>query len=182
VAGQVFTGRRTSLRAGSASYGPVMFKLIDRHDRELGLGPTQEEAVTPLVAGDVHSYRDLPLNLYQVEWKYRDEFRPRYGLLRVREFLMKDAYSFDRDDEGMHRSYGIMMDAYRRIFDRCGVQYVVVEADPGTIGGGTNQEFMAMAEIGEDLYVICRTATTSQISRRQGRAHQPLSNRPSWNR
>jgi prolyl-tRNA synthetase len=137
------------------AYGPVMFKLIDRHDRELGLGPTQEEAVTPLVAGDVHSYRDLPLNLYQVEWKYRDEFRPRYGLLRVREFLMKDAYSFDRDDEGMHRSYGIMMDAYRRIFDRCGVQYVVVEADPGTIGGGTNQEFMAMAEIGEDLYVIC---------------------------
>ena len=137
------------------AYGPVMFKLIDRHDRELGLGPTQEEAVTPLVSGDVHSYRDLPVNLYQVEWKYRDEFRPRFGLLRVREFLMKDAYSFDRDDEGMHRSYGTMMDAYRRIFDRCGIEYVVVEADPGTIGGGTNHEFMAAAQIGEDLYVVC---------------------------
>lgn len=137
------------------AYGPVMFKLIDRHERELGLGPTQEEAVTPLVAGDLHSYRDLPVNLYQVEWKYRDEFRPRYGLLRVREFLMKDAYSFDRDDEGMHRSYGTMMDAYHRIFDRCGIEYVVVEADPGTIGGGTNHEFMAVAEIGEDLYVVC---------------------------
>lgn len=137
------------------AYGPVMFKLIDRHERELGLGPTQEEAVTPLVAGDVQSYRELPVNLYQVEWKYRDEFRPRYGLLRVREFLMKDAYSFDRDDEAMHRSYRTMMDAYRRIFDRCGLEYVVVEADPGTIGGGTNHEFMAVAEIGEDLYVVC---------------------------
>jgi prolyl-tRNA synthetase len=137
------------------AYGPVMFKLIDRHERELGLGPTQEEAVTPLVAGDIHSYRDLPVNLYQVEWKYRDEFRPRYGLLRVREFLMKDAYSFDRDDEAMHRSYGTMADAYRRIFDRCGIRYVVVEADPGTIGGGTNHEFMAEADIGEDLYVVC---------------------------
>jgi prolyl-tRNA synthetase len=137
------------------AYGPVMFKLTDRHERELGLGPTQEEAVTPLVAGDLHSYRDLPVNLYQVEWKYRDEFRPRYGVLRVREFLMKDAYSFDRDDEAMHRSYETMMDAYRRIFDRCGIRYVVVEADPGTIGGGTNHEFMAEAEIGEDLYVVC---------------------------
>jgi prolyl-tRNA synthetase len=137
------------------AYGPVMFKLIDRHERELGLGPTQEEAVTPLVAGDLRSYRDLPVNLYQVEWKYRDEFRPRYGLLRVREFLMKDAYSFDRDDEAMHRSYGIMKDVYRRIFDRCGIAYVVVEADPGTIGGGTNHEFMAEAEVGEDLYVVC---------------------------
>ena len=111
--------------------------------------------MTPLVAGDLHSYRDLPVNLYQVEWKYRDEFRPRYGLLRVREFLMKDAYSFDRDDEAMHVSYGTMMDAYRRIFDRCGIRYVVVEADPGTIGGGTNHEFMAEAEVGEDLYVAC---------------------------
>ncbi|MEX2420532.1 MAG: aminoacyl--tRNA ligase-related protein, partial [Actinomycetota bacterium] len=103
------------------AYGPVMFKLIDRHGRELGLGPTQEEVVTPLVAGDLPSYRDLPVNLYQVEWKYRDEFRPRYGLLRVREFLMKDAYSFDQDEEAMHRSYGAMKDAYHRIFDRCGL-------------------------------------------------------------
>ena len=157
------------------AYGPVMFKLIDRHERELGLGPTQEEAVTPLVAGDLHSYRDLPVNLYQVEWKYRDEFRPRYGLLRVREFLMKDAYSFDRDDEAMHRSYATMMDAYRRIFDRCGIRYVVVEADPGTIGGGTNHEFMAEATIGEDLYVACPNGDyLADIEAATPRAPEPL--------
>jgi len=137
------------------AYGDTLFKLRDRHGREMVLGPTQEEVVTPLVAGDLSSYRDLPVSVYQIEWKYRDEYRPRFGLLRGREFLMKDAYSFDRDEEGMHASYAVMMDAYRRIFDRCGLTYVVVEADPGTIGGGTNHEFMAIAEVGEDLYVTC---------------------------
>jgi prolyl-tRNA synthetase len=137
------------------AYGETMFKLVDRHGREMGLGPTQEEVVTPLVAATSGSYRDLPLNLYQIEWKYRDEFRPRFGLLRGREFLMKDAYSFDRDEAGMHVSYGTMKDAYQRIFDRCGLQFVVVEADPGTIGGGTNHEFMAVAQVGEDLFVSC---------------------------
>jgi prolyl-tRNA synthetase len=139
------------------AYGETMFKLIDRHGREMGLGPTQEEVVTPLVAATSGSYRDLPVNLYQIEWKYRDEFRPRFGLLRGREFLMKDAYSFDRDEAGMHGSYGAMKDAYHRIFDRCGLQFVVVEADPGTIGGGTNHEFMAVAHVGEDLFVSCPT-------------------------
>ena len=139
------------------AYGPVMFKLIDRHERELVLGPTQEEVVTPLVAGDLPSYRDLPVNLYQIEWKYRDEYRPRYGLLRVREFLMKDAYTFDRDERGLHASYEVMKQSYLRVFDRCGLSYVVVEADPGTIGGGTNHEFMAVADVGEDLYVSCPT-------------------------
>ncbi len=139
------------------AYGPVMFKLVDRHERELVLGPTQEEVVTPLVAGDLPSYRDLPVNLYQVEWKYRDEYRPRYGLLRVREFLMKDAYTFDRDAEGLRASYEVMKQSYRRVFDRCGLSYVVVEADPGQIGGGTNHEFMAVADVGEDLYVSCPT-------------------------
>src|SRR5919204_6401959 len=109
------------------TYGELMFKLRDRHDREMGLGPTHEEAVTPLVAGEFTSYRDLPVNLYQIEWKYRDEFRPRFGLLRGREFLMKDAYSFDRDEDGMRSSYDVMVDSYRRIFDRCGLRYVVVE-------------------------------------------------------
>jgi prolyl-tRNA synthetase len=137
------------------AYGETMFKLLDRHGRELGLGPTQEEVVTPLVAADLPSYRDLPVNLYQVEWKYRDEFRPRFGLLRVREFLMKDAYSFDGDEEGMIASYDKMLEAYRRVFDRCGISYVVVPADPGTIGGGVNHEFMAHADVGEDLYVSC---------------------------
>jgi prolyl-tRNA synthetase len=136
-------------------YGDLLFKLTDRHGREMLLGPTQEEVVTPLVAANLPSYRDLPVNLYQIEWKYRDEFRPRFGLLRVREFLMKDAYSFDRDEAGMVASYEVMYRAYQRIFDRCGLDYVVVEADPGQIGGGINHEFMARAEIGEDLFVEC---------------------------
>lgn len=136
-------------------YGDLLFRFTDRHGREMLLGPTQEEVVAPLVAGDLPSYRDLPVNLYQVEWKYRDEFRPRFGLLRVREFLMKDAYSFDRDEPGMARSYDVMYGAYQRIFDRCGLRYVIVEADPGQIGGGINHEFMARAEIGEDLFVEC---------------------------
>src|SRR5437867_4309128 len=136
-------------------YGEILFRLRDRHERDLLLGPTQEEVVTPLVAQELHSYRDLPVNLYQVEWKYRDEYRPRFGLLRVREFLMKDAYSFDRDDGGMRGSYEVMLDAYRRILDRCGLTYVVVEAEPGQIGGGVNHSFMAPADAGEDLYVAC---------------------------
>jgi prolyl-tRNA synthetase len=137
------------------AYGEVMFKLRDRHGRELGLGPTHEEVVTPLVAGEFTSYRDLPVNLYQIEWKYRDEYRPRFGLLRGREFLMKDAYSFDRDEEGMRASYQAMVQAYRRVFDRCGLTYRVVEADPGQIGGDVNHEFVALAEVGEDLFLSC---------------------------
>jgi prolyl-tRNA synthetase len=136
-------------------YGEQLFRLTDRHDREMLLGPTQEEVVTPLVAQDLPSYRSLPINLYQVGWKYRDEFRPRFGLLRVRELLMKDAYSFDRDEDGMRRSYDLMLDAYRRIYDRLGLSYVVVDAEAGQIGGGINHEFMARADVGEDLFVEC---------------------------
>jgi prolyl-tRNA synthetase len=136
-------------------YGDTLFKFTDRHERQLVLGPTQEEVVTPLVAGDLPSYRDLPVNLYQVEWKYRDEFRPRFGLLRVREFLMKDAYSFDRDEEGLRESYRVMYEAYERIFDRIGLDLAIVEADPGQIGGGVNHEYMARAQVGEDLFVEC---------------------------
>jgi prolyl-tRNA synthetase len=136
-------------------YGDQLFRLTDRHGREMLLGPTHEEVMALLVAADLPSYRDLPVNLYQVEWKYRDEFRPRYGLLRGREFLMKDAYSFDRDESGMRSSYQVMFDAYRRIFDRCRLTYVIVEAEPGQIGGGVNHEFMARAEVGEDLFVEC---------------------------
>jgi prolyl-tRNA synthetase len=136
-------------------YGETLFRLTDRHERDMLLGPTQEEVVTEIVAAELPSYRDLPINLYQVEWKYRDEFRPRFGLLRGREFLMKDAYTFDRDEDGMRRSYDEMMRAYRRVFDRCALSYVVVEAEPGQIGGGVNHEFMARAEVGEDLFVEC---------------------------
>jgi prolyl-tRNA synthetase len=136
-------------------YGDLMFRLRDRHDRELLLGPTQEEVVTPLIEAELPSYRDLPVNLYQIEWKYRDEFRPRFGLLRGREFLMKDAYTFDRDEDGMARSYRVMYDAYVRVFDRLGLEYVVVEAEPGQIGGDINHEYMARAEVGEDRFVEC---------------------------
>ncbi|HET7236182.1 MAG TPA: proline--tRNA ligase [Actinomycetota bacterium] len=136
-------------------YGDLMFRLSDRHGREMVLGPTQEEVVTPLVDAALPSYRDLPVNLYQIEWKYRDEFRPRFGLLRGREFLMKDAYTFDRDEQGMAASYQVMYDAYVRIFDRLGLDYVVVEAEPGQIGGGVNHEYMARAEVGEDRFVEC---------------------------
>ncbi|MGH2596356.1 MAG: proline--tRNA ligase [Actinomycetota bacterium] len=136
-------------------YGDTLFKLDDRHGRQMILGPTQEEVVALLAAGDLPSYRDLPVNVYQVEWKYRDEFRPRFGLLRGREFLMKDAYSIDRDDDGMRESYRIMYEAYERVFERCGLEVVIVEADPGQIGGGVNHEFMARATVGEDLFVEC---------------------------
>jgi prolyl-tRNA synthetase len=136
-------------------YGDQLFHVVDRHERQLVLGPTQEEVVTPLVAAEHPSYRSLPINLYQVGWKYRDEFRPRFGLLRVRELLMKDAYSFDRDEDGMRASYDVMLAAYRRIYDRLGLSYVVVEAEAGQIGGGVNHEFMARAQVGEDLFVEC---------------------------
>lgn len=138
-------------------YGDLMFRLTDRHGREMLLGPTQEEVATPLVDAELPSYRDLPINLYQIEWKYRDEFRPRFGLLRGREFLMKDAYTFDRDEASMARSYDTMLDAYKRVFDRLGLDYVVVEAEPGQIGGGLNHEFMARAEVGEDRFVECES-------------------------
>ena len=133
----------------------LMFTLRDRHDRELGLGPTHEEVVTPLVDGDYSSYKDLPVNLYHIQWKYRDEARPRSGLIRAREFLMKDAYTFDRDLDGLREAYAKMVDAYKRIFTRCGLEFRVVEADPGLIGGDVNHEFMAPADIGEDLFVYC---------------------------
>ena len=136
-------------------YGELMFHLRDRHERDLVLGPTQEEIVAPIVQAALPSYRDLPVNLYQIEWKYRDEFRPRFGLLRVREFLMKDAYTFDRDEAGMASSYRVMYDAYVRIFDRLGLEYVVVEAEPGQIGGGVNHEYMARVDVGEDRFVEC---------------------------
>jgi prolyl-tRNA synthetase len=136
-------------------YGDTLFRLVDRHERQMILGPTQEEVVALLAGGDLPSYRDLPVNVYQVEWKYRDEFRPRFGLLRGREFLMKDAYSIDRDEEGLRESYRVMYEAYERVFERCGLDCVIVEADPGQIGGGINHEFMARATVGEDLFVEC---------------------------
>ncbi len=136
-------------------YGKELIRIKDRHDRNFCLGPTHEEIITDLVRKEVRSYRQLPLNLYQIQTKFRDEIRPRFGLMRGREFLMKDAYSFDKDEEGLSVSYKKMDEAYRRIFSRCGLKYKVVEADPGPIGGGFSQEFMVLAETGEDEIMHC---------------------------
>ena len=136
-------------------YGPLMFRLHDRKDTGFCLAPTAEEVVTATVRGEYTSYRDLPVNLYQINWKYRDELRPRFGLLRCREFLMKDAYSFDLDLDGLRRSYAAMYDAYHRVFERCGLTFRPVQAQSGEIGGDVNHEFMAVAAVGEDDFVWC---------------------------
>lgn len=137
-------------------YGPEMFRLTDRHEREFCLGPTHEEIVTDLVRGEVRSYKQLPLLLYQIQNKYRDERRPRFGLMRGREFVMKDLYSFDKDEAGLAVSYQKMYDAYTRIFTRCGLTFRPVEADAGAIGGsGGTHEFMVLADSGEAAVVYC---------------------------
>jgi prolyl-tRNA synthetase len=136
-------------------YGPELLRFVDRHQRESCLGPTHEEVITDLVRNELHSYRDLPINLYQIQTKFRDEIRPRFGLMRGREFIMKDAYSFDADEQGAETSYRAMYEAYQRIFTRCGLTFRAVEADTGTIGGSFSHEFMVLAETGEDTLVIC---------------------------
>ena len=136
-------------------YGPELLRFRDRHDRDYCLGPTHEEVVTDIARRELQSYRQLPINLYQIQTKFRDEIRPRFGLMRGREFVMKDAYSFDVDDAGASRSYEIMHRAYSRIFARCGLEFRAVEADTGTIGGSYSHEFMVLAETGEDTLVIC---------------------------
>lgn len=137
------------------AFGPEMFKLKDRNDREFCLGPTHEEIFTETVKNSVRSYRVLPVTLYQIQTKYRDEIRPRFGVMRSREFIMKDAYSFDRDEAGLDISYKQMYKAYRRIFDRLGLDYKVVEADSGAMGGSGSQEFMVIYDIGEDGIAYC---------------------------
>ena len=136
-------------------YGPELLRFTDRHERESCLGPTHEEVVTDIVRKELHSYRNLPINLYQIQTKFRDEIRPRFGLMRGREFIMKDAYSFDVDDAGAEVSYGKMFVAYKRIFQRCGLQFRAVQADSGAIGGNFSHEFMVLAKTGEDTIVIC---------------------------
>ncbi len=133
----------------------IVFSFTDRNERRLLLGPTHEEVVTDMVRRHLNSYKQLPFTLYQIQTKFRDEPRPRGGILRSREFIMKDAYSFDVDTEGMERSYERMYEAYRRIFDRCGLEYVIVEADTGAMGGDVSHEFMVPCEQGEDVFVSC---------------------------
>jgi len=137
-------------------YGPEMFRLKDRNKRDFCLGPTHEELITYLAYLDLKSYKDLPINLYQIQVKFRDEMRPRYGLLRAREFIMKDSYSFCRNDDDLDVIYKKMYDAYCRILERIGLRYRVVEADTGLIGGSSSHEFIILAENGEDKLVFCQ--------------------------
>jgi len=136
-------------------YGKELLRLKDRNARDFCLGPTHEEVITDLVKGVVSSYRQLPLNLYQIHIKFRDEIRPRFGVMRAREFIMKDAYSFDADEKGAEESYRKMYEAYNRIFERLGLEFRPVEADSGPIGGSFSHEFMVLAETGEDVIVSC---------------------------
>lgn len=137
------------------AYGPELMRLKDRHDREFCLGPTHEELITWIVQNEIRSYRQLPVILYQIQVKFRDEIRPRFGLMRGREFIMKDAYSFDTSVDGLRRSYQAMCEAYSRIVERCGLEYRVVEAESGLIGGEVSQEFMVIAETGEESILYC---------------------------
>ncbi|HBL27000.1 MAG TPA: proline--tRNA ligase, partial [Acidobacteria bacterium] len=161
-------------------YGKELLRIKDRHDREFAFGPTHEEVITDLVRRDVKSYRQLPFNLYQIQTKFRDEIRPRFGLMRGREFIMKDAYSFDVDAAGLDKAYEAMRRAYCAIFDACRLDYSAVEADTGTIGGSASHEFMVMAGSGESAVVRCPScgyaANVEKAETRRepaGEAHPP---------
>ena len=136
-------------------YGRELLRFKDRHNRDACLGPTHEEVITDLVRKEVHSYRQMPINLYQIQTKFRDEIRPRFGVMRCREFIMKDAYSFDAHEKGADKSYEIMYETYSNIFRRCGLKFRAVEADTGSIGGSFSHEFMVLARTGEDQIVNC---------------------------
>ncbi len=136
-------------------YGKEMLRIKDRSDRQFCLGPTHEEVITDIVRATVNSYRQLPINLYQIHIKFRDEIRPRFGMMRAREFIMKDAYSFDIDEQGAEESYRKMQEAYSRVFNRLGLKFRAVEADTGPIGGNFSHEFMVLADTGEDIIVTC---------------------------
>lgn len=138
-----------------SNFGPSMFKLNDRYNRPYALGPTHEELFALAASEMIRSYKDMPFNLYQIENKFRDEVRPRLGLIRVREFIMKDAYSFDKDLEGLDVSYDKMFNAYKNIFDRVGLNYKIVKADTGVMGGFLSEEFQAITDTGEDVLVLC---------------------------
>jgi len=148
----------------------IMFKFVDRKGRNLCLGPTHEEVITELVKSYISSYRQLPLVLYQIQTKFRDEIRPRFGLVRSCEFIMKDAYSFDKDEAGLAGNYALMHDVYKRIFKRCGLEILTTEADPGMMGGSVSHEFMVPAASGEDMVTACpacKFAKTGEIAGKQ---------------
>ena len=157
-------------------YGKELMRLSDRHNRSFCLGPTHEEVVTDLARNMVRSYRDLPITLYQIQTKFRDEIRPRFGLMRGREFVMKDAYSFDADCAGAEERYRGMYDAYHKIFSRCGLRFRAVEADTGLIGGSSSHEFMVLAEVGEEAIASCLACSyAANVERAEGKAKQYFS-------
>lgn len=161
-------------------YGKELLRVKDRHDRDYCFGPTHEEVITDLARREVRSYRQLPINLYQIQTKFRDEVRPRFGVMRAREFVMKDAYSFDADEAGAEQSYERMYDAYTRIFQRCGLRFRAVEADTGLIGGRFSHEFMVLADTGEDAIVSCDACTyAANIERAEiGRVAEKTNEKP----
>jgi len=149
----------------SVDYGPTMFRLEDRHGKGNVLGPTAEEVFTTLAASEIKSYKQLPINLYQISAKFRDEFRPRFGPIRSREFIMKDAYSFDADPQGLDKSYQAMYDAYCRIFKRCGLEYVIVQAEVGEMGGSGSHQFTVPCESGEDTIIYTEDGYAANLER-----------------
>jgi len=152
-------------------YGKELLRVKDRHGRDFCLGPTHEEVITDMVRKEIRSYRELPVNLYQIQTKFRDEIRPRFGLMRAREFMMKDAYSFHATDESAEREYRNMFDTYTRIFQRCGLNFVAVEAETGQIGGFFSHEFMVLADTGEDGIASCNLCSyAANVERAQTRA------------
>ena len=157
-------------------YGPELLRFKDRHKRESCLGPTHEEVITDLARREIHSYKQLPINLYQIQTKFRDEIRPRFGIMRAREFIMKDAYSFDIDEEGSNLSYDKMYTAYEAIFRRCGLAFRAVEADTGPIGGSFSHEFMVISNSGEDDIVSCQDCQyASNLEKAEVKIQQPES-------
>jgi len=161
-------------------YGPELLRMKDRHEREFCFGPTHEEVVTDIVRRTITSYRQLPVNLYQIQTKFRDEIRPRFGLMRGREFIMKDAYSFHADAEDLDAAYRAMEAAYRRIFERCGLGYTQVEADTGNIGGSESHEFMVLADTGEDAILAC--ASCDYGANVEKAEAGPVDAPPAWSR
>jgi prolyl-tRNA synthetase len=157
-----------------SKYGAELFRVKDRHEREFALGPTHEEVITDIVRKSIRSYRQLPINLYQLHTKFRDEIRPRFGIMRAREFIMKDAYSFDRDEKSAEASYKKMFETYHRIFQRCGLRFKAVEADSGAIGGSFSSEFMVLAETGEEAIASCtQCAYAANTEKAQGKLGEP---------
>ena len=162
--------------------GPELLRIQDRHERDFCLGPTHEEVITDLIRNNIKSYKELPLNLYQIQTKFRDEVRPRYGVMRGREFLMKDSYSFNLDEDSLNESYVLMKEAYKKILDRLGLQFKIVKADSGAIGGDASEEFHVLAENGEDTIAISDSsdfAINTELLLEEGEDIESLQGKPS---